>query len=176
MEKFSYEIRVNNNELSLVKEGVKGSLFSSFWFMEFGKICAEVKDKNEKKIYSISKKFQFWKWRMVYLISKNIKENSILISQNTRNTIFKMDLLSGDYEVKVHYKKKKSIYKDNVKIAEFNENNVTENSIQVLVSDLQELEKVFLLYVCLQIGNNDFKSQTVLSSQKKLEKNTEPWF
>ena len=176
MKKIAYNITQNNNELFLFKENATKSMYNSFWYMEFGKTCAEIKNENEKKLYTITKKFQFWKWRMVYLITKNVNDKSILISQNSRNTIFKIELLEDDYEIKVHYKKKKSIYKNNLKIAEFDELLAEENSVKLLVSDANDLEIIFLLYVCLLIGVNDFASKTVLKSQKQLEKNTEPWF
>lgn len=177
MKKISYEIQTNNHQLTLFQTGAEIPLLSSFWFMEFGKTCAEMLNADQKTLYSITKKFQFWKWRMVYHISKNVNERAILISQNTRNTIFKIELLSGNYEVKVHYKKKKSIFKDGVKIAEFNESETNKTqTITLLVVHEKDVEISFLLYVCLLIGVNDFSSKTVLTSQKKLEKNTKPWF
>lgn len=176
MKKIAYNISQKNNELLLYKDDVSKTIYSSFWYMEFGKTCAEIKNEEEKKLYTITKKFQFWKWRMVYLIEKNVNDKSILISQNSRNTIFKIELLEANYEIKVHYKKKKSIYKNNIKIAEFDELLAEENNVNLLVSDANDLEIIFLLYVCLLIGVNDFASKTVLKSQKQLEKNTEPWF
>jgi len=139
-----YEIEQNNNELYLTKENAKELIFSSFWYMEFGKTCAEIKDAKENKLYTVTKKFQFWKWRMVYLISQNFKDMTLLISQNTRNTVFKIELLSGNYEIKVHYKKKKSIYKNTIKIAEFDESTAENNLIKVLVSEKEELESTLL--------------------------------
>ena len=67
----------------------------------------------------LSLKGQFWKWRMVYLIKDNNEKDLILISQNKRNTIYKIEIDSTIYEIKIHYKKKKSVYKNNKKIAEF---------------------------------------------------------
>ncbi|PQJ80242.1 hypothetical protein BTO18_14115 [Polaribacter porphyrae] len=176
MSKISYEISQNNNELILLKEGKKTPLLTSFWYMEFGKTCAEIKEDNDKLLYSVTKKFQFWKWKMVYLIFKNGGEKSILISQNTRNTVFKIELLNSVYQIKVNYKKKKSIYKDTTKIAEFDESFLATNNIKLLVADSGELQILFLLYTSLFIGINDLKSKTALKSQKQLEKNTEAWF
>ena len=175
MNKSNYYITQNNNKLFIFSNDKKEPIYNSFWYMEFGKTCAEIKDATENRIYTITKKFQFWKWRMVYLISQNFKDMTLLISQNIRNTIFKIELLSGDYEIKVHYKKKKSVYKNNVKIAEFDESLAEENKIDLQVSETEELDKIFLLYVCLLIGVNDFKSKGVLTSQKQLELNEEPW-
>ena len=111
MNKTTYKISHFNNELKIFKADKKEIIYNSFWFMEFGKTCAEVQNSKEELIYSITKKFQFWKWRMVYLIKDNDKKNSILISQNTRNTIFKIEIDSTVYEIKIHFKKKKSVYK-----------------------------------------------------------------
>lgn len=170
-----YHIHQYNNELKISEADSSEIIYSSFWFMEFGKTCAEIKDANGGLLFSITKKFQFWKWRMVYLISQKFSDLSILISQNTRNTIFKIELLSGNYEIKVHYKKRKSIYKDGEKIAEFDES-FSNEKIELLVSNTNELKMIFLLYVSLLIGQNEFKSKTVLKSQKQLETNNDPWF
>lgn len=175
-EKIAYQITANNNELSLFEAEKNAKLYHSFWYMDFGKTCAEVKNAENKLVYDITKKFQFWKWRMVYHIKKSVRDISFLISQNSRNTIFKMELLDGVYEIKVHYLKKKSIYKNNTKIAEFDEAKAEENKIDLLVLEDTDLGIIFLLYVCLLIGINDFKSNSVLKSQKRLEKNLEPWF
>lgn len=170
----SYHIYQDNNKLTIFEADKTDFIYSSFWFMDFGKTCAEIKNAKDEKLFSITKKFQFWKWRMVYLISQNFKDLSILISQNTRNTIFKIELLSGNYEIKVHYKKKKSIYKDGNKIAEFDESFIN-GKIELLVSNSDELKIIFLLYVCLLIGENEFKSKSPLKSQKQLEVNEDPW-
>lgn len=170
-----YHIYQNNNQLEISEADKKEVIYSSFWFMDFGKTCAEIKNAKDELLFSITKKFQFWKWRMVYLISQKFGDLSILISQNTRNTIFKIDLLSGDYEIKVHYQKRKSIYKDGDKIAEFNES-LSSGKIELLVSNTNELKIIFLLYVSLLIGENEFKSKSPLKSQKQLEKNDDPWF
>lgn len=176
MSKTAYKISNFNNELKLFKADKKEIIYSSFWFMEFGKTSSEIKDSSKRLIFSITKKFQFWKWRMVYLITHKIGDLSILISQNNRNTIFKVELLSGDYEIKIHFKKKKSIYKNDFKIAEFDENLDQEKHINLLVSDEQEIKNIFLLYSSLLIGKTDQSTETLIKSQKQLESNEEPWF
>ena len=176
MSKTDYKISHFNNELKLFKADKKEIIYSSFWFMEFGKTSAEIKDSSKKLSFSVTKKFQFWKWRMVYLITHKIGDLSILISQNKRNTVFKIELLSGDYEIKVHFRKKKSIYKNDFKIAEFDENLDKEKHINLLVSDEQEIKNIFLLYSSLLIGETDQSTKTLIKSQKQLESNEEPWF
>ena len=175
MKKIAYKIEQNNNELFLTKENSRNLIFSSFWYMEFGKTCAEIKDVKENKIYTITKKFQFWKWRMVYLIYRTVSKASYLISQNTRNTIFKIELLSGHYEIRVHYQKKKSVYKDDVKIAEIDESFSSDKYINLSVKNENDIKIIFLLYTCLLIGEKELTSKSVMKSQKTLETNEEPW-
>lgn len=170
-----YHISQNNNILKISEAVNNEVIYSSFWFMEFGKTCAEIKNAKNEVEFSITKKFQFLKWRMVYLISQKTADLSILIAQNTRNTIFKLDLLSGNYEIKVHYKKKKSIFKDGEKIAEFDES-FTNQRVELLVLNTNELKIIFLLYACLLVGENEFKSKSIIKSQKQLETNENPWF
>ena len=114
--------------------------------MEFGKTSAEIQNSKEELIYSVTKKFQFWKWRMVYLIKDNNEKNLILISQNTRNTIFKIEINTAIYEIRIHYNKKKSVYKNNEKIAEFDESLSDEKFMKLLISDKKHIKIVFLLY------------------------------
>lgn len=170
-----YYISKNNNILKISEAVNNEVIYSSFWFMEFGKTCAEIKNAKNEVEFSITKKFQFWKWRMVYLISQKTADLSILIAQNTRYTVFKLDLLSGNYEIKVHYKKKKSIFKDGEKIAEFDES-FTNKRVELLVLNTNELKIIFLLYACLLVGENEFKSKYIIKSQKQLETNENPWF
>jgi hypothetical protein len=112
---------------------------------------------------------------MVYLIKDNNEKDLILISQNKRNTIYKIEIDSTIYEIKIHYKKKKSVYKNNKKIAEFDESLSDEKFIQLLVSDEKDIKMVFLLYTSLLIGETDQKAKTAMISQKQLETIKEPW-
>jgi hypothetical protein len=175
MNKTTYKISHFNNELIVFKADKKEIIFSSFWFMEFGKTCAEIKNSKEEHMYSITKKFQFWKWRMVYIIKNNDQKKLILISKNNRNTIFKIEIDDTSFEIKINYKKKKSIYKNDVKIAEVDENLSEENFIELITTDKNELKIIFLLYTCLLIGKNHENSSSILTSQKRLESNEEPW-
>lgn len=170
-----FYIHHNNNQLEVFNPKNQELILSSYWFMEFGKTCAEIYDANKKLVYSVVKRFQFWKWRMVYLIYRNVEDKSYLISQNTRNTIFKIDLLSGNYEIRVHYQNKKSIYKDDVKIAEIDESLSENEYVKLLVVDEDNIKIIFLLYSCLLVGEKELTSKSVMKSQKRLEINDEPW-
>ena len=171
-----FSIKQNNNTLNIFSG--KEKMYSSGWFMEFGKFGCEVFNTDEKVVYSITKKFQFWKWKMIYSIKNNKGNISELISKNNRKTIFSIDVDEITYEIKIHYKKKKSIYKNGIKIAELDESFLDENfknSIKLQLLDKKDLDVSFLLFSCLNIGVTDLKSKTILTSQKQLEINNEPW-
>ena len=171
-----FSIKHFNNSLDLYS--AKTKLYSSSWFMDFGKFGSEVFDAKEKKIYSISKKFQFWKWKMVFTIKENNEKLTELFSQNNRDTIYSTLLNGVSYELKIHYNKKTSIFKDGEKIAEFDASildNNQEQSIKLQLLDITNLESCFLLFSCLKIGEIEQKAKTILSSQKKLEINEDPW-
>ena len=176
MDKFPFQIHHFNNELKLRKIDSDTTILSSYWYMEFGKSAAEVTDSDGNQLFSMIKKFQFWKWKMCYFIRNATGEKWILQSKNAKKTIFELHVNDEIYTIKEHYHHKKSIFKNETKITEFDERN-TENTavIHLLHADLEELQISFLLYSCLFIGRNDFNKSS-FTSQKQLEKNGEPWF
>ncbi len=171
-----YTIKHYNNTLSIYSSNKK--LYTSAWYMEFGKTASEIYNQDDKIIYTATKQFQFWKWRMVYHIKKDDIVLSELISQNNRKTIFAIDVNEITYEVKIHYKKRKSIYKNGIKIAEFDESFPEKQyleDIKLLLLDKKDLEVCFLLFSCLKIGETEQNRKTIIASQKQLEVNKEPW-
>lgn len=176
MKKIAFNIFHNNNELVLQKPNSDFLELSSYWYMEFGKFASEIKNSDGNSIFSVTKKFQFWKWKMCYFISNSKGEKLLLQSKNKKNTVFEMELDGNFYTIKEHYQYKKSVFKNGEKIAAFDEKD-TENThkILLLVQDLMDLQFIFLMYSCLFIGKNDFKTSS-LSTQKELEKNLDPWF
>ncbi|SDR65783.1 hypothetical protein SAMN05216503_0084 [Polaribacter sp. KT25b] len=171
-----YSIKHFNNTLDLFNAEKK--LYSSKWFMEFGKFGSEVFNSEEKIIYYISKKFKFWKWKMVFTIKNNDKNLIELISQNNRKTIYSIDINELTYELKIHYKKKISIFKNGHKIAEIDESFLEPDFnefIKLQLLDNKDLEISFLLFSCLKIGEVEQRTKTIITSQKQLEPNTEPW-
>ena len=172
----TYSIKHYNNTLSLYNSEEK--LYSSKWFMDFGKFGSEIFNAEEKIINSIEKKFKFWKWKMVYTIKNNTNNISELISQNSRKTIFSINVNEITYELKIHFKKKKSIYKNGYKIAEFDESfsdKGFEDFIKLQLLEQKDLEICFLLFSCLKIGETEQDYKTIITSQKQLEPNEEPW-
>lgn len=171
-----YAIKHTNNRLEIFLE--KDMKYSSEWFMDFGKFGSEVFNLKRETIYSLVKKFKFWKWKMVFTIKKNDGKIYELISKNNKKTIYSINIDGVIYDLKIHYKKRISIYKSNAKIAEFDASFSHENFqnyIKLQLSDANDLEIVFLLFSCIQIGETDENVKKILPSQKELETNEEPW-
>ncbi len=176
MELTSFSIQHTNNKLELFSN--KERKYSSEWYMDFGKLGCEMYDAHTKIIYKIIKQFQFWKWKMVYHIQNNQDTLSDLISQNNRKTVYAVDVNQIHYEIKIHYKKKLSIYKDGIKIAEIDESYTDENhleNIKLLLLDVKDLEICFLLFSCLKIGELGGNKKPTFTSQKQLQVNEDPW-
>lgn len=171
-----YSIKHFNNRLDIFK--VEQIIYNSQWFADFGKFGSEIFNSDDKIIFSIIKKFQFWKWKMVFTIKENNGKLIHLISQNNKKTIYSIDFNEITYKVKIHFKKKTSIYKNGAKIAEvdesFLETNFTDR-IKLQLLDKKDLEICFLLFSCLKIGEVEKRSKALLTSQKQLEANEEPW-
>ena len=174
--KKQFQIQHFNNTLNLYASEEKR--YTSSWFMDFGKFGSELFNSEGKKIYDINKKFQFWKWKMMYTIrdrSDNIIE---LISLNSRKTIYSVEVHKVTYVIKIQYKKKIAVFKNGNKIAEFDASNLDENqyhTTHLYLLNVNDLEMCFLLFSCLKIGETEQNSKIVLSSQKQLEINEEPW-
>ncbi|WP_405606495.1 hypothetical protein [Polaribacter sp. Asnod1-A03] len=171
-----YSINHFNNTLDVFEATEK--IYSSKWFMEFGKMGSEVFNNEEKIIYFITKKFKFWKWKMVFSIKDDKGNLTEFISQNNKKTIYSIDVNEITYELKIHHKKKKSIFKNGDKIAEFDESYIVkkpDDSIKVQLLDKKDLEICFLLFSCLKIGDTELNGKSILTSQKQLEPNDDPW-
>jgi hypothetical protein len=176
MSRSIFKIVHDNNKLTLLNAEDE-FLFASLWFMEFGKTVSEVFNSHEKKLFTLIKKFQFWKWRMVYKIGDSNENKFILIAQNARNTIYKLNYKDNIYEVKINYKKRTSIFKNEMKIAELDASFTSEDfsdSIKLVTSETEEVEVIFMLFSCLKIGDSD-QQKPVLKSQKQLESILDPW-
>lgn len=172
-----YTINHINNSLELFSAN-KEPKYSAEWYMDFGKFGSEIFDQEKKILYKITKRFQFWKWRMLFEIQKNNESSSELISQNNRKTVYAVDVNQENYEVKIHYKKRLSVFKNSIKIAEFDESYSDEkyqNRIKLLLLDNNDLEICFLIFACLKIGEQGGDKKPVFTSQKQLEVNTDPW-
>jgi hypothetical protein len=146
--------------------------------MGFGKFGSEIFNSEGKIVYVVTKKFKFWKWKMVFTIRKNRTFLSELISQNTKKTVYSIALGEAAYQIKIQYKKRISVFKNELKIAEFDQSFSDEkhqDSIKLQLLNTEDLEICFLLFSCLKIGEVEKSSKAILTSQKQLEKNEEPW-
>ncbi|PQJ71926.1 hypothetical protein [Polaribacter butkevichii] len=171
-----YSIKHDNNTLDLFKADKK--LYSSKWFMEFGKFGSELFNYQDKIIFYISKKFKFWKWKMVFTIKDDHGVVTELISENAKKTIYSINFNDLTYQLKIHHHKKKSIYKNGTKIAEIDESFLDtgfNDFIKLQLLEEKDLKISFLLFSCLKIGEVDQKAKTIITSQKQLEPNEEPW-
>ena len=175
MEKINYKIDHSNNNLKAYNN-LDALQYKASWFLEFGKTTSEIYNLDNEIIYTIAKKFKFWKWRMSYNISTKNKENLVLISSNTKNSIFKLQLNNALYEIQIHYFQKQSIFKNGIKIAEINDafaESFEENTSNVLLLNSDDLEMIFLLYTCLKTGI--INQKPVIRSQKELIPIEEKW-
>jgi hypothetical protein len=59
MNKTAYRISHFNNELKVFDADKKEIIYSSFWFMEFGKTTSEVYNIENNVVYTVIKKFKF---------------------------------------------------------------------------------------------------------------------
>jgi hypothetical protein len=176
MDLHSYTI--NHNNSTLVLTSANKIIYASSWFSEFGKFGCEVFNENDEIIYKISKQFQFWKWKMVFEIKKKDTFLVEMQSQNNKKTIFSVDINEITYEIRIHYKKRISIYKNDIKISEVDESFSDEGfkkNIKLLLIDKKDLEICFLLFSCLKIGETDQNTRVLIASQKQLEVNEDPW-
>ena len=175
MEKINYKIDHSTNNLKAYNNSDTLE-YKASWFLEFGKTTSEIYNLENEIIYTIAKKFKFWKWRMSYDISPKNKESLVLISSNTANSIFKLQLGTDFYEVQIHYFQKQSIFKNGIKIAEINDafaESFEENTSNVLLLNSEDLEIIFLLYTCLKTGI--INQKPAIKSQKELISLKEKW-
>ena len=175
MEKINYKIDHSNNNLKAYNN-LDALQYKASWFLEFGKTTSEIYNLDNEIIYTIAKKFKFWKWRMSYNISPKNKESLVLISSNTANSVFKLQLDTDLYEVQIHYFQKQSIFKNGIKIAEINDafaESFEENTSNILLLNSEDLEIIFLLYTCLKTGIVNQKP--AIKSQKELIPLKEKW-
>lgn len=175
MEKINYKIDHSNNNLKAYNN-LDALQYKASWFLEFGKTTSEIYNLDNEIIYTIAKKFKFWKWRMSYNISPKNKESLVLISSNTTNSVFKLQLGNDFYEIQIHYFQKQSIFKNGIKIAEINDafaESFEENTSNILLLNSEDLEIIFLLYTCLKTGIVNQKP--TIKSQKELIPLKEKW-
>ena len=175
MAKSTYKIDHSTNNFKLYN-AADVLLYKASWFLEFGKTTSEIYNLENTILYTITKKFSFWKWRMSYTIMPKDQKKIVLNADNKKNTLFKLQLDKDTYEVQIHYFQKKSIYKNGVKIAEINDafaESIEENTSNIITKDKSDLEIIFLLSICLKTG--EINQRPLMKSQKELISITEKW-
>jgi hypothetical protein len=175
MKKIVYKIDHSTNNFKVFD--TKNLLqYTASWFLEFGKTTSEVYCLENEIIYSITKKFKFWKWRISYSILNKSKESLVLNSNNKENSIFQLRLESALYEIQIHYLEKKSVYKNGIKIAEINDGfsiSKEENTSNLLLLNPKDLEIIFLLFTCLKTG--EVHQKPIIKSQKEFIPIEQEW-
>lgn len=170
---FKIDHTTNNFKLYNHKDHLK---YTASWFLEFGKTTSEVYNLEKEIIFSITKKFNFWKWKVSYSIKDKEGTALVLQSDNKQNSSFSMNLNAKKYQVKIHYKQKKSFFKNGIKIAEIDDAFLTskeENTSNLLLLHEEDLTLVFLLFMCLKTGETNQKP--IIKSQKEWIPIEEQW-
>lgn len=172
----TYALKHYNNTIKILNGD--DSIYTSEWFMDFGKMGSEIFNIDENLLYKITQKFKFWKWKMEFTIKNSKGDTNYLISENNRKTIYGALLDNINYTIKIQYKRRTSVYKNDVKIAEFDASFTDKNhpeTIKLILLDEKDLETVFLLFSCIKIGETEQSGKALIASQKQLEINEDPW-
>ncbi|WP_299666116.1 hypothetical protein [uncultured Polaribacter sp.] len=175
MKKSVFKVDHSTNNFKLYDADDK-LYYSASWFLEFGKTTSEIYNLEKEVIFSIVKKFKFWKWRIAYEIQNKQHKTFVLNSVNKENTHFLLQFKEDVYEIKIHYAQKKSIFKNGIKIAEIDDaflSSKEENTSNLLLVNMEDVEMIFLLFCCLKTGETNQKP--VLKSQKELIPIEEKW-
>lgn len=175
MKKLVYKIDHSTNNFK-VYDDENHLKYTASWFLEFGKTTAEVYNLDHEILYAITKRFKFWKWRISYNILNKNKEGFVLNSKNKESSVFEIQLNNDVFEIQIHYYQKKSIYKNGVKIAEIDDafyESKEENTNNLLITNKEDLEIVFLLFTCLKTG--EVNQKPIIKSQKELIPIKEKW-
>ena len=168
-----------DNRFELSNKGDTRIMLYANWSMLFGKYKAEIFKWNEKLIFSINRKFSFWKWNMTYFIrneSGNIIEFKAI---NKRHSIYEMKFEQNVFQLKLHKGRKKSVFKNGKQIAEIDESLIEilyRDKIKVTTNNQENINEIFLMLVCLKIGDvNEGGITFDLGNIGKMEPINEKW-
>lgn len=163
----------------LTRKGDSQLLMTGDWWMRWGKYKAEVYDKNGELIYSIRKKVNIWRLSLTLTITNEKDEKFVMKNMNKRHTIHQLTYDEDIYQVKLHKKRRQSVFKNGIQIAAVNEsfmNTFNTEKIQVLTSEEDCIEIIFLMILCLKIGENNQGTLTFdFGSIGKMEPIDESW-
>lgn len=167
------------NYFELTRKGDSRSLMTADWWLNWGKYKAEVYDKNGALQYSIRKKVNIWKLSLTLTIVDNKGQKFVMKNMNRRHTIHQLRCLNDTYEVRLHKGRKQSIFKNNVQIAALEEpfmNTFNTDKIQIFWNGEGSVDVIFLMVVCLKIGQNNQGTVTFdFGNIGKIEPMDESW-
>jgi hypothetical protein len=147
--------------------------------LSWGKYKAEVYDKNGELKYSIRKKVNIWKLSLTLTIINNEGQEFVMKNMNRRHTIHQLIILNDIYQVKLHKGRKQSIFKNKVQIAALEEpfmNTFNTDKIQILCNGEGSIHIIFLMVVCLKIGEDNHGTMTFdFGNIGKMEPIDESW-
>jgi len=147
-----------DNYFELSKSGDSRKILNGNWSMLFGKYKAEILNPEEKLIYSINRKFSFWKWNMTYSINDNFGNIIELKAPNKRHSIYEMKIEKNKYVLKLHKGRKKSVFKNGIQIAKIDESLVElfyKDKVKIITNNPENINEIFLLIICLKIGEEN---------------------
>jgi hypothetical protein len=167
------------NYFELTRKGDSSVLMTADWWLRWGKYKAEVYDKTGKLMFSIKKKVNIWKLSLTLTITNKKGEVFVMKNQNKRHTLHQLRHGQNIFEVRLHKGRKQSVYKNDVQIAAVDEtfiNVFNSDKIQVITNDADSIGIIFLMLVCLKIGENNHGTLTFnFGSIGKMEPMDESW-
>jgi hypothetical protein len=168
-----------DNNFKLSKKGDSRKILSGNWSMLIGKYKAEIFNEKEKLIYSINRKFSFWKWNMSYSIKENIGNIIELKAENKWHSLYKMKIQKNEYVLKLHKGRRKSIFKNGIQIAKIDESLIEvfyKDKVKIITNNAENINEIFLLIICLKIGEKNEDGITFdLGNFGKLESIDNNW-
>ena len=176
-------IITRHNGISIAHKGESQILFKGTWSIFFGKSKAEIFDANDNLIYKIEKKIKWLKFQSIYhIIDSNNKELKFT-SENKKHSIYGLNIDDNYYQYRIHKGRKQSIFKNDKQVASIEDDFVSsfyKDSIRILADNDENIEILFLLIMCLQIGEENDSTVTFdfgqLLNMEPIDNNWQPNF
>ncbi len=174
-----YLIHNSGNYLELSKKSDNRTIVSGVWWITWSKYKSEILDNNDNLIYTISRKFSFWKWKMSFIVKSPSGEIFLVEGKNKSHTIYQSVIKENIFEIKIHKKRKKSVFKNGVQIASIDESFVSvfgESKGHIMTNSPENIIEIFTLFFCLNFGEkNDNSLEFNFGNIGKAEPIDENW-